>query len=216
MYYSGITLKKSLEILISYTWIIWKTKTHTIIVMSGDLAVAHSQAVWNFLLKAVKDAGIETEVFLGASARKSNEMAKIFPFLDAPSHLYKWVSPVLYYEVKWNRFCHISFSTHILPKTQSLARTANGNGLMVKHWRETTIAGNAFLFLIPTSRAGPVFWWFKIPRWAECLRNRCIEYWATRSSVRLVARSTLSFACSTLLPLLCPFVRSLTCSLSSL
>ena len=48
--------------------------------MSGDLAVAHSQAVWNFLLKAVKDAGIEKDVLLGASARKLCEVAKIVNF----------------------------------------------------------------------------------------------------------------------------------------
>jgi len=41
----------------------------------GDLAVAHSQAVWTFLLKAVKDAGIEREVFLGASARSGTDSA---------------------------------------------------------------------------------------------------------------------------------------------
>ena len=41
-------------------------------------------------------------------------------------------------------------------------------------------------------------------RWAEWFRNRLIEYWATRLSVRLFARTAHSFACSGLLALLAP------------
>ena len=53
-------------------------------------------------------------------------------------------------------------------------------------------------------------------RWAKWFRNRRIEYWATRSSVRSFARTAYSFACSGLLTSLAPsaaLTRSLTPSL---
>ena len=38
--------------------------------VSGDLAVAKSEAVWKFIFKAVQDRGVKNEIFLGATARK--------------------------------------------------------------------------------------------------------------------------------------------------
>jgi len=41
----------------------------------GDLAVAHSQAVWDFLLQAINERRIKSKVFLGASARSGTNSA---------------------------------------------------------------------------------------------------------------------------------------------
>jgi len=49
----------------------------------GDIAVAHSEAVWKFLLQAMKDNNVEDEVYLGASSASGTD--RPWKWLDGES-----------------------------------------------------------------------------------------------------------------------------------